>query len=252
MSSTRAAAPDKLERGAMGVMDIVFFVLAGVAPMGVVVALTVLAIALGNGAGVPGTYLVAGIVLALFAIGYVRMSRARHQRRRVLRVRHQRTRPPRRRRDRVHRGPRLQRGDDRDPRRARLLRQPGDEQRRRDRPAVAGMGRDRVRDRCRPVLLRGHPQREGARPRAAVRGRDAARVRRRRAGPQRLSRFLAGRVQAEHRVRPRVRRHADARVRVLRRIRSHRPLRRGGQEPAQSRSPAPPTSRSRPSRCSTS
>ena len=52
-----------------------FFVLAGVAPMGVVVALTVLAIALGNGAGVPGTYLVAGIVLALFAIGYVRMSR---------------------------------------------------------------------------------------------------------------------------------------------------------------------------------
>jgi amino acid transporter len=74
MSGSRAAAPDKLERGAMGVMDIVFFVLAGVAPMGVVVALTVLAIALGNGAGVPGTYLVAGIILALFAIGYVRMS----------------------------------------------------------------------------------------------------------------------------------------------------------------------------------
>ena len=75
MSTTRAAAPDKLDRGAMSVTDIVFFVLAGVAPMGVVVALTVLAIALGNGAGVPGTYLVAGIVLALFAIGYVRMSR---------------------------------------------------------------------------------------------------------------------------------------------------------------------------------
>ena len=55
-------------------MDIVFFVLAGVAPMGVVVALTVLAIALGNGAGVPGTYLIAGVVLALFAVGYVRMS----------------------------------------------------------------------------------------------------------------------------------------------------------------------------------
>ena len=100
----------------MGVTDIVFFVLAGVAPMGVVVALTVLAIALGNGAGVPGTYLVAGIVLALFAIGYVPHEPARHERRRVLRLRHQGTRPPRRRRDRVHRGPRLQRGDGRDPR----------------------------------------------------------------------------------------------------------------------------------------
>jgi amino acid transporter len=74
MSNRRVEPPDQLERGAMGVVDIVFFVLAGVAPMGVVVALTVLAIALGNGAGVPGTYLVAGIILGLFAVGYVRMS----------------------------------------------------------------------------------------------------------------------------------------------------------------------------------
>ncbi len=62
-------------RGTMSTADIVFFVLAGVAPMGVVVALLVLAIALGNGAGVPGTYLIAGGVLSLFAVGYVRMSR---------------------------------------------------------------------------------------------------------------------------------------------------------------------------------
>ena len=39
-------------------------------PMDVVVALLTLSIALGNGAGVPGTYLVAGVVLALFAAGY--------------------------------------------------------------------------------------------------------------------------------------------------------------------------------------
>ncbi len=43
--------------------------------MGVVVALLTLSIALGNGAGVPGTYLIAGVVLALFSAGYVRMSR---------------------------------------------------------------------------------------------------------------------------------------------------------------------------------
>ncbi|GAA0219984.1 APC family permease [Actinomadura nitritigenes] len=65
----------KFDGGAMGTADIVFFVLAGVAPMGVVVALLTLSIALGNGAGVPGTYLIAGVVLALFSAGYVRMSR---------------------------------------------------------------------------------------------------------------------------------------------------------------------------------
>jgi hypothetical protein len=61
--------------GAMGTADIVFFVLAGVAPMGVGVALLTLSIARGNGAGVPGSYLIAGVVLALFSAGYVRMSR---------------------------------------------------------------------------------------------------------------------------------------------------------------------------------
>ena len=43
--------------------------------MGVVVSLTTLSIALGAGAGVPGTYVIAGLVLSLFAVGYVRMSR---------------------------------------------------------------------------------------------------------------------------------------------------------------------------------
>ena len=59
----------------MGVADIVFFVLAAVAPVGVIVSLTTLSIALGAGPGVPGTYVIAGLVLALFAVGYVRMSR---------------------------------------------------------------------------------------------------------------------------------------------------------------------------------
>jgi amino acid transporter len=77
MSTIESASPPggQLERSAMGTADIVFFVLAGVAPMGVVAALLTLSIALGNGVGVPGTYLIAGVVLALFAAGYVRMSR---------------------------------------------------------------------------------------------------------------------------------------------------------------------------------
>ena len=74
MDSTRPRE-GQLDGGAMSTADIVFFVLAGVAPMGVVVAVLSLSIALGNGAGVPGTYLIAGVVLALFSAGYVRMSR---------------------------------------------------------------------------------------------------------------------------------------------------------------------------------
>lgn len=64
-----------LEAGALGVADIVFFVLAAIAPVGVIVAITTLSIALGDGAGVPATYVIAGVVLSLFAVGYVRMGR---------------------------------------------------------------------------------------------------------------------------------------------------------------------------------
>ena len=73
--STSSTENTQLERGSMGTKDLVFFVLGGVAPMANMVALLSLSIALGVGAGVPGTYLVAGAVLALFAVGYVRMSR---------------------------------------------------------------------------------------------------------------------------------------------------------------------------------
>ncbi len=71
------AASDRPHLGSnqMGVADIVFFVLALIAPVGVVVSLTVLSIALGAGAGTPGIYVIAGVVMALFAVGYVRMSR---------------------------------------------------------------------------------------------------------------------------------------------------------------------------------
>ena len=70
------AAPDRphLESNQMGVADIVFFVLALIAPVGVVVSLTTLSIAFGAGAGTPGVYVIAGVALALFAVGYVRMS----------------------------------------------------------------------------------------------------------------------------------------------------------------------------------
>ncbi|MFT4025644.1 MAG: APC family permease [Novosphingobium sp.] len=63
----------KLAGGLLGAGDITFMVIAVAAPMAVVVATMPIAFALGNGLGVPGTYALAGLAMALFAIGYVRI-----------------------------------------------------------------------------------------------------------------------------------------------------------------------------------
>ncbi|KRW95219.1 APC family permease [Paracoccus sp. MKU1] len=62
-----------LEKGALGVFDIVFMVVAVAAPLGVVASLQPIAFAYGNGAGVPGAYLLTMIALFLFALGYVKI-----------------------------------------------------------------------------------------------------------------------------------------------------------------------------------
>lgn len=63
-----------LHGGRLGVIGIVFYVVAAASPLvGMTGALPV-AIVLGNGAAVPGAYLAAGIVLILFSVGYAAMS----------------------------------------------------------------------------------------------------------------------------------------------------------------------------------
>jgi amino acid transporter len=62
-------------RTTLGTAGIVFFVLAAISPLGAAVAIVPISIARGNGIGITGTYLVAGVVLALFGVAYVRMSR---------------------------------------------------------------------------------------------------------------------------------------------------------------------------------
>ncbi len=63
-----------LRSGRLGVVGIVFFVIAAAAPLvGMTGALPV-AIVLGNGAAVPGAYLFVGLVLLLFSVGYAAMS----------------------------------------------------------------------------------------------------------------------------------------------------------------------------------
>ncbi len=62
-----------LRAGTLGTVDIIFLVLAAAAPMAVVVATMPLAFALGNGPGVAGTFLLAGLAMAFFTVGYVRL-----------------------------------------------------------------------------------------------------------------------------------------------------------------------------------
>ncbi|HWL85498.1 MAG TPA: APC family permease, partial [Polyangiaceae bacterium] len=64
-----------LEQGALGVVRIVFLVLAAATPLGAVVGPMALGFALGNGPGMPGAYVLAGLVLLCFAAGYGAMSK---------------------------------------------------------------------------------------------------------------------------------------------------------------------------------
>ena len=70
---THQANDERLSQGVLGTSSIVFMVMAASAPLAVVVALLPLAFAFGNGAGIPGTWLLATGSMLLFAIGYVRI-----------------------------------------------------------------------------------------------------------------------------------------------------------------------------------
>lgn len=71
-------APHDRLTGSIGVGHIVFFVVAAAAPLTSVVGASPAAFAFGNGAGVPGTYLVAGLLYLLFSVGFTAMSTRIH------------------------------------------------------------------------------------------------------------------------------------------------------------------------------
>lgn len=64
-----------LRKNAVGTHHIVFFVVAAAAPLTAVVGASPAAFAFGNGAGVPGAFLIAGVVYALFGAAFTAMSR---------------------------------------------------------------------------------------------------------------------------------------------------------------------------------
>jgi amino acid transporter len=69
------APPTELRRNAVGVLGILFFVLSAQAPLTGIAGALPLTILLGNGAGAPGAYLVIGVIIVLFAVGFIAMSR---------------------------------------------------------------------------------------------------------------------------------------------------------------------------------
>ncbi len=71
--SASQVSTNSLARNALGTWAIVFFVVAAAAPLAIMTGSAPLAFMLG-GIGVPGTYIVAGVVLILFAFGFTAMS----------------------------------------------------------------------------------------------------------------------------------------------------------------------------------
>ena len=69
-----AASETGLHHGRLGVLSIVFFVVAAAAPLVGMTGAVPVAIVLGNGAAAPGAYVVVGLVLLLFSVGYNAMS----------------------------------------------------------------------------------------------------------------------------------------------------------------------------------
>lgn len=67
-------AEHSLRPGRLGVIGIVFFVIAAAAPLVGMTGALPAAIVLGNGAAAPGAYLLAGLTLLLFSVGYAAMS----------------------------------------------------------------------------------------------------------------------------------------------------------------------------------
>ncbi|SPF04149.1 APC family permease [Streptomyces sp. MA5143a] len=73
-AGTEAPATYSLRRGSLGTTDIAFFVVSAAAPLTVMAGVAPLAILMG-GIGAPAGYLLAGLTLAVFAIGFTTMSR---------------------------------------------------------------------------------------------------------------------------------------------------------------------------------
>lgn len=78
VSTEAASAPStagRLKPDSLGVLGILFFVLSAQAPLTGIAGAVPIAVGIGNGAGTPAAYLLAGAVILLFSVGFVAMGR---------------------------------------------------------------------------------------------------------------------------------------------------------------------------------
>ena len=73
-SRTTETEPRTRLSGELGVMAVVFMVIAAAAPLTVIGGNVALSISLGNGSGAPAGFLIATVVMLLFAVGFVTMT----------------------------------------------------------------------------------------------------------------------------------------------------------------------------------
>src|SRR4249920_3453080 len=71
----RAENTNKLKVGAVGLFAVLFMATANAAPITAMTGNVPISVAYGNGLGTPAGFLVATVVLTLFAIGFVQMAR---------------------------------------------------------------------------------------------------------------------------------------------------------------------------------
>ncbi|EHD19559.1 MULTISPECIES: APC family permease [Brenneria] len=69
------AQSNQLQKGSLGLWSIIFFVIAAASPLTGVIGGLPVAFMAGNGAGVPGVYVLAGVLLFVFSFGFIAMSR---------------------------------------------------------------------------------------------------------------------------------------------------------------------------------
>jgi amino acid transporter len=74
-TTERSSSPYALRAGSIGLVGVIFFVIATVAPMSGTIGALPVAFGLGTGAGTPGAFVLVAVVLILFAVGYTAMSR---------------------------------------------------------------------------------------------------------------------------------------------------------------------------------
>jgi amino acid transporter len=73
--TTSTSGSNQLRKNALGVGAITFMVVSAAAPLTGVVGALPFAFSLGNGAGVPATFILCTLLMLIFAVGYVAMSR---------------------------------------------------------------------------------------------------------------------------------------------------------------------------------